>query len=79
MHQMNSLRDSFISPQREIEAFHYRGYLIRLQKERRIEAKMKNWHEKIRTKKFARKRCPSQLTLSCSLKTLKIFDCVLLK
>ena len=46
---MNSLRDSFISPQREIEAFHYPGYLIRLQKERQ-GAKVENWHEKICTK-----------------------------
>ena len=75
MHQMESLRDFFIPPQGAINTLHYPGYVIRLKKERPIEAKRKKYC----TKKFARKRCPSQLILSCSLKTLKIFDCVLLK
>ena len=69
MHQMKSLRDTFIPPQRAVDTFHYLGYVIRLQKKRRIQTKGKNC-----TQKFARKRCPSQLTLSCSLKTLKIFN-----
>ena len=50
MHQTKSLRDSFIPPQRAIETLHYTGYVIRLQKERRIQAKRKknarkNLHE----------------------------------
>ena len=55
MHQVKSLRDSFIPPQRTIETFQYPRYVIRLQKERRIQAKRKNLHEKICTKIFARK------------------------
>ena len=46
MHQMKSLRDSFISPQRAIETLHCPGYVIRLQKERRMQAKRKKLHEK---------------------------------
>ena len=32
MHQMKSLKDSFITPSRALEIFHYPGYVIRLQK-----------------------------------------------
>ena len=47
---MKSLIDSFIPPPRTNETFHYPGYVIRLQKERRIQAKRKtiarkNLHE----------------------------------
>ena len=47
---MKSLRDSFIPPQSAIETFHYPVYVIQLQKERPIQAKRKNLHEKICTK-----------------------------
>ena len=50
MHQMKSLRDYFTPQQRVSETFHYPGYVIRLQKERQIQAKKKNLHEKVCTK-----------------------------
>ena len=53
MHHMNSMRDSFITPQRVIENFHYPGYVIRLQKERRLQAKRK---------KIERKICPKTVS-----------------
>ena len=49
-HQMKSLRESFIPQKRATEAFHYPGYVIRLQKERQIQAKTKNLHEELCTK-----------------------------
>ena len=45
MHQMKSLRDYFRPPQRAIETPHWTGYVIRLQKERRIQAKSKKLHK----------------------------------
>ena len=36
---MKSLRESFIPQKRATEAFHYPGYVIRLQKEQQIHAK----------------------------------------
>ena len=49
-HQMKSWRENFIPKKRATEAFHYPGYVIRLQKERQIQAKTKNVHEKLYTK-----------------------------
>ena len=52
-HPMKSLRESFIPQKRATEAFHYPGYVIRLQKKRQVQAKTKSLH-----KNYARKRCP---------------------
>ena len=49
---------------------HYPGYVIRLQKER-LQAKSKNLHEEICTKKLARKRCPSLLNIQLFAKKNK--------
>ena len=54
------MRDSFIPPQRAIDTFHYPGFVIRLQKERRTQAKRKNLHEKICTKTMSQ---PINITL----------------
>ena len=53
-----------------METCHYLGYVIRLQKDR-LQAKRKILHEEMCMKKLAKKRCPGQLKLSCSLKTFK--------
>ena len=44
-HQMKSLRESFIPQKRVTEAFNCPGYVIRIQKERQIQAKTKKLHE----------------------------------
>ena len=55
MHQMKSLRDSFLFAERTIEIFHYPGYVIRQQKERQKKGEKeksarKNLNEKICTR-----------------------------
>ena len=45
-----NLREFFILQERRIEVFHYPGYVIRLQKERQIQAKTKNLHQNWCTK-----------------------------
>ena len=47
---MQSLRESLIPQLRATEAFHYQVYVIRLQKEQKVQAKTKNLHEKLCTK-----------------------------
>ena len=55
-----------------IRTFHYPGYVIRLQKERPIEAKRKS--------NIARKQSPSQLNIKLFTKnTEKSFDCSFFK
>ena len=74
MHQMKSLRDSFIPPQRAIHTLHYPGYVKRLQKERRIQAKRKNLHEKI-----CMKTMPQPINIKMFNKNIEIFNCVSIK
>ena len=69
-HQIKSLRESFILQKIATEAFHYPGYVIRLQKERQLQAKTKN---------YARKRCPlNQLNINLVTKNNKDlrYDCL---
>ena len=47
---MQSWREKFIPQERATEAFHYPGYVKRLQKERQIQAKTKKLHENSCTK-----------------------------
>ena len=49
-HPMKSLIESRIPQERATEAFHYPGFVIRLQKVRQSQAKTKNLHEKLCTK-----------------------------
>ena len=65
---MKSLRESFIPPKRATEAFHYPGYVIRLQKQRQIKAKRKNLHDKLCTKTMS----PNQLNIKLITKNKKL-------
>ena len=49
------------------EAFHYPGYVIRLHKERQIQAEGKNLHEKLCTKTIS----PNQLNIELNTKNKK--------
>ena len=60
MHQMKSLRNSSIPPPRAIETYHYPGYVIRLQKERRTNTGKK--------KKFAQKNCKKTVPQPTNIK-----------
>ena len=64
---MKSLRESSIPQYRVTEAFHYPGYVIRIQKERQIRAKTKNLHEKLCTKTMS----PNQLNFKLITKSNK--------
>ena len=69
MFQMKLLRDSFVTPERAIENFHYPGYVIRLQKERQLQTKRK---------KIERK-CPSLSNMKLFIINIKIIDCFFFK
>ena len=64
---MKSLRESFTHQLKATEAFHYPGYVIRLQKERQIQTKTK-----ICSKNYTRKQCPpNQLNIKLITKNNK--------
>ena len=65
---MKSLRNSFITPQRATELFHYSGDVIRLHKERRIHAKRKKLHEKI---KICTKRMSQPIKIKLFIKNIE--------
>ena len=71
-HQMKSWRERereyFIPQERATEDFHYPRYVTRLQKERQIQAKTKNLHEKLCTKTMS----PNQLKIDMITKNNKI-------
>ena len=70
-HQMNSLRESFIPQKRATEAFHYPGYVTRLQKEQQIQANAKNLHEKVCTKTMSHRSINIKLIIK-SNKSLRL-------